>query len=66
MKKVFRVNGMQCHSCELLIKDSLEEAKGVISASASYEDGIVSVVFDESIIREDDIIKVLRKEGYGI
>jgi copper chaperone len=66
MKKTFQVKGMHCHSCETLIKDSLEEANGVRSAKAFHEKGTVEVDFDESKINDEKIIAVIKNEGYEV
>ena len=66
MKKNFKVNGMHCASCEMLVKDSLDEADGVKKAEASYAKGTVSVEFDEAKISEDKIRTIIKKEGYEV
>jgi copper chaperone CopZ len=66
MKKIFRAKGMHCHSCEMLVKDSLEEADGVRSAKASYEKGTVEVDFDESKINDEKIREIITNEGYEV
>lgn len=64
MKTVkFKVNGMHCGSCEMLIVDALNEM-GVERAEANHKKGTVTVTFDEKKIRPDDIMKTIRKEGY--
>jgi len=59
-----KTKGMHCTSCEMLIKDALEELDGVQKAEASCKEEIVSVNFDDKKIGEDDIIKVIKSEGY--
>ena len=66
MKKKFDVKGMHCESCEMLIKDSLEEADGVRSVKASHAKGFVSVEFDESKIDEGKMMSIIRNEGYEV
>jgi len=56
--------GMHCPSCEILIKEVLEELPGVNKAEASYKAGIVSVDFDDKRISEDNIIEAITKEGH--
>ncbi|MBT3324286.1 heavy-metal-associated domain-containing protein [archaeon] len=57
----FKVGGMHCKSCEMLIKDSLEEL-GV--KDISFEKEIITITFDETKISLEDIKKVIGKEGY--
>lgn len=65
-KKIFKVKGMHCPSCEMLVVDSLQESVGVVNAEASHKAGTVSVEFDESKIADDDLRNVIRKEGYEV
>ena len=65
MKKItLNVKGMHCPSCEILLKDSLEELEGVSNAKADSKSGIVEVDFDESKTDIDKIKSVIIKEGY--
>ena len=64
MKKInLNIKGMHCHSCEIIIKDSLEGTDGVISAEVSHAEGTAKVVFDESKIDEDKIKRAIIDEG---
>ena len=66
LKKMFKVKGMHCPSCEMLLKDSLGEADGVKNAEASYAKGTVNVEFDETMISEHRIRDIIKKEGYEV
>ena len=66
MEKIFNVEGMHCRSCEMLIKDSLEERDGVIHAEASEQNNQIKVKFDESKISESKIKSIIRNEGYKV
>lgn len=61
-----KVKGMHCKSCEVLLKESLEELDGVEEVKVSHISGIVSINLDESKVRKEDIIKKIEKEGYGV
>jgi copper chaperone CopZ len=65
MNKTIKVKGMHCSACEMLIKDVLEEAKGVKKAEASLKTNSVSVDFDEKQISEQKIKELLKENGYG-
>jgi copper chaperone CopZ len=66
MKKLMlNVKGMHCSSCEMLIKDSLDEL-GVPKAEASHKTGIVNVEFDEKKVSEKKIKEAIKKEGYEV
>jgi Cu+-exporting ATPase len=60
------VTGMHCPSCEMLIKDLLEELNGVRSAAASLKTGKVVVEFDETKISNVAIKKVIRGMDYAV
>jgi len=66
MKTVgFMVSGMHCRSCEMLLKDALNEL-GVSKAEASHKEGKVVVAFDERKVNIEDIKKAILKEGYEV
>jgi len=67
MKKItINIEGMHCPSCEMLIKDSLEEFDGVKMVSVSHKTGKATVEFDEKIIDEAKIKKIIKNEGYKV
>ena len=55
---------MHCPSCEVLVKDSLEELEGVSNTKADSKSGIVEVDFDESKTDVNKIKSVVVKGGY--
>jgi len=63
---ILNVEGMHCSSCEILIKDSLEESNGVNNVEVSHKDGTVNVSFDESKTDEELIKTIIAKEGYNV
>jgi len=67
MKKIIvNVKSMHCKSCEMLIKESLEESDGVKNVEVSHEKGTAKVVFDESKINEEKIKRIINNEGYEV
>ena len=67
LKKIqLNVKGMHCKSCVVLIKDILEDEKGVEKATASLENNTVNVNFDESLTDKTKISRLLVDEGYKI
>ncbi len=67
MKKTkFNVKGMHCKSCEMLLSDALEDLQGVKKIQASADKGIVSVEFDDKIVSENDILSIIKMQGYEI
>jgi len=64
-KQTFKVTGMHCQSCEMLIKEELED-NGVKNAVASHKNNTVEVIFDETKIDEKKIRNIIEKEGYKV
>jgi len=63
-KKTFKIDGMHCTSCALLIESDLEDAG--VKASCSYAKQTLMVEFDEKKIGEKKITDVVSKAGYQI
>ncbi|MFH1641781.1 MAG: heavy metal-associated domain-containing protein [Nanoarchaeota archaeon] len=63
MEKI-NVNGMHCKSCEMLIKDALEDQEGVKKVYVSHNN--VTVTFDEKIVGIDQLKSIIKKEGYEV
>jgi len=67
MKKItLNVKGMHCSSCEVLLKDSLEESEGISNVEVSHKNGIVTLDYDESWTNREDIKKIISSEGYKV
>lgn len=65
-KITLQVVGMHCTSCALTIDDALEEQSGVHSANTNFARGIVEVYFDPSQVAVDDLIVIIRQQGYEV
>lgn len=59
----FTVSGMHCSSCEMLIKDELNEVKGVSGIQIDHKSGKGSLML-ESSKSADTIINAIKKAGY--
>ncbi|MEM4260134.1 MAG: heavy-metal-associated domain-containing protein [Candidatus Woesearchaeota archaeon] len=66
MKKIFDVKGMHCRSCEMLLKNSLEETKGVKKVDISYKSGKLMVLFDGNFVDDKKLRNVVEREGYKV
>ena len=60
----FTAQGMHCQSCELLIKDELSELPGVSNVTVSHESGEGSLILDESVSSQTDVIAAIKNAGY--
>ncbi|MBT3940846.1 heavy-metal-associated domain-containing protein [Candidatus Woesearchaeota archaeon] len=56
--------GMHCNSCEMLVKDALEELAGVNKVEASHETGAIYIDFNDTKISKEKILDVIKEEGY--
>lgn len=65
MEKTYKVTGMHCGSCEMLVKEDLEEI-GVKVKEVSHKKGIVTVDFDDKKINESKIKTTIESEGYKV
>jgi copper chaperone CopZ len=64
IKKTFKIEGMHCTSCALMIESDLEDAG--VKARCSYAKQTLDVEFDEKKIIEKTIIDVVAKAGYHV
>lgn len=61
---VFRVEGMHCGSCALLIDDALEDLPGVRSTQTTVKQGRSTVELDPSQSTPEDVIHAIEELGY--
>jgi len=67
MKKLkLKVDGMDCHSCEVIITDDLQETGACKDIKVSAKAGSVECTYDESKISEAKIKKIIEGEGYKV
>lgn len=59
-----QVSNMTCSNCENIIERKLLGATGIYSAKASYSKGTVDLTYDETVINLNNILKILKEEGY--
>ncbi|MGH3867988.1 MAG: heavy-metal-associated domain-containing protein [Pseudonocardiaceae bacterium] len=60
----FRVEGMHCGSCALLINDSLGDLPGVRGTQTQVKAGLSTVELDLTQSRPEDVINVIEQLGY--
>ena len=61
----FNVTGMTCSACSARIEKNINKTKGVIEANVNLLNNSMMIKYDDSIINEDDIIKVVQDTGYN-
>ena len=64
MKATIEIKGMHCASCEILIKEGVEELQGIKKISVSRKTNSAEVEFDESKTNLKEIKSKIKEEGY--
>ncbi len=62
VKKTYKVKGMDCTSCAMVIESDLEDAG--IKAKCSFAKSALEVEFDPTIINEKKIKETVKSSGY--
>ncbi|KAF0358387.1 heavy metal translocatin [Gigaspora margarita] len=63
---ILPVQGMTCHSCVSSITNALNIVQGVNKVVVSLEKENATVEYDEELIKEQDIIKVIENCGFDV
>jgi copper chaperone len=66
MKTELQVSGMNCHSCELLVKEALEEVEGVREADASYLKGSIVVDYEPEKVSIASLAATIEEQGFKV
>lgn len=61
----FNVTGMTCSACSARIEKNINKTDGVLEANVNLLSNSMTVKFDEAVLSEGDIIKVVQDTGYG-
>ena len=64
-RALFKVVGMYCTSCKTIVEKQLKDEKGVIKVDINYMTNSVIVIFNPSLITNDQIKNRLEKSGYN-
>lgn len=65
-KKIFKIYGMTCVSCERRIENQLKEIQGLSEVKVSYSKGTAECIYNMAFISEEDIVKQIEEAGYSI
>ena len=63
MKKEFKVDGMSCSHCAMAVEKNLSNLQ---LKNVDVKIGSVTVDFDESVIKVEDIVKSIEEAGYNV
>lgn len=64
-QKLYRIGGMHCASCAVLINTVLKKQKGVESVNASFGAEKLSISFDPNVMPEEKILGLGKSLGYS-
>ena len=64
--KKLTVKGMHCKSCEIILKEELEEIHGVKKAEPKHKEELVSIDFDGNSETLEKRKKKIKEEGYEL
>ena len=62
-KTKFKVKGIKCNSCAILIEDRLKNSAGIVKVKVDEHSNKGIVIFDEQKINEDAIYKIIDNIG---
>ena len=60
----YKITGMSCNHCVMAVKKELSKIAGL--TIESVEIGKARVKYDESVVRENDIIHAIQEAGYKV
>ncbi len=63
---ILKVSGMHCKSCEIILKEEIEEISEVSSAVPDHKEDTIKLKFDGSNKTLNLIKELIIKEGYEI
>lgn len=66
LKQNFKVKGMHCESCVLLIERTLKKKPGVTEAVVNLTTEFATVSYDPALVKDKDIIKSIESKGYKV
>lgn len=66
VKKILRVDGMTCSSCEMRIEDHLEKLDGMADVKAFFANSHVYVTYDQNRLDLNKIIQSLEEIDYRV
>ncbi|MBU1327077.1 cation transporter [Patescibacteria group bacterium] len=64
MKKIYKIKGMHCTSCAMLIEGAIEDIG--VAARASFTKGELEVEYDPKKVSGSAIKEAVEKAGYSI
>ena len=66
IKRIYSIKDMHCASCVMRVEGIEDKLPGIKQISASYQKQIMTVMYDEDVVSEDQIITAVSNLGYHI
>lgn len=66
INKTYSIKDMHCSSCVMRVESIEEKLPGIIQISASYKKQTLTVMFDENVVSEDQILSEVSSLGYRL
>ncbi len=66
MEKTYEVKGMSCVICKNTVEKTLKGLEGISDCKVNLLENEAYIVFDEAIIKEEDMAVALKKQGYEL
>ncbi|MBE0688932.1 MAG: cation-translocating P-type ATPase, partial [Anaerolineae bacterium] len=60
------VSGMTCANCVAMVERNVKKLDGVSEATVNFATERVSLVYDDALLKPDDVIARIRKAGYDV
>lgn len=61
----FRVEGMHCASCTMLVDDVVEDLPGVRRSQTTLKTGLAVVEYDPTLCSTADVVAAIEEAGYA-
>jgi len=65
MKKTYKIDGMHCVSCEILIENELKKIKWIKKYSVSHKKWNLEIEYNDSL-KLEDVVSIVEKNNYQI
>ncbi|MDP2091090.1 MAG: sulfite exporter TauE/SafE family protein [Candidatus Gracilibacteria bacterium] len=65
MKKIIKIKGMHCISCEMILEKELKNITGVQLLMISYKKGIMEIVYENDSDYKK-VVDIIEKNGYNV
>ncbi len=65
-KQIYKIKGMHCRSCEIMLENSIFKIEGVKKANLNYKKGIAEVEFADNPVADELIAQAIKEAGYSL